>query len=274
MRFLWQDGKEYGLDEFKQRVLEFGEQSLLHPLGRGQAPAWLPLTGKALAHFDAVLGAARKADSKNEHYALWYHLDRLKEMLAVFNRGHYGSSSLTGGASYAVRFGLQCARHLEAVWEGRGMMPPLRKADRGPTPLDSYIRLISDEGSSLPRVKVLLVEDDAALCEMMELILAEAGWRVLRALDGSAGVDLAWRWRPDVILLNFLMPKMDGLTACGRIVDNPRTWTTPVIMHSGLHDPRLVERALRLGACDWLCKPFGADDMVRAVRFALACAAA
>lgn len=259
--FIWRDGGEYNLAGLRRAVSDFGEKRLLAPLSQGQAPDWLPLDGKLLKNFKSAHEKVKDPEFRNTEISYCFHT--LTQLLTFFNRAHYDSPGLNGGARYAVRFGLLCARLIDAVVIDDSL-PDLRKPETV-THTDTYMRRVLEargedtsivekgrDKSSLKGLKVLVANDDPNICNLLACILKMKGAEVIEAYDGAEAYDLAWRRNPDIILLNFRMPKMDGLETCKKLKDNPRTWNIPVLLESALHEADFMEEAVRSGASDWI----------------------
>lgn len=115
-------------------------------------------------------------------------------------------------------------------------------------------------------VRVLVVDDDDALRRFVERNLAARGFEVITAANGLEALALVGRERPDLIILDIMMPRMDGLEACRRIRE---TSTVPIIVLTALDTEADTVRALDGGADDCLVKPFGVDELLARVRSAL-----
>lgn len=102
--------------------------------------------------------------------------------------------------------------------------------------------------------KVLLVEDDATLIDMYSLKFKEEGYNLLVADNGEAGLALALKEVPDVILLDIMMPKMDGFAVLAEIKKNANTKNIPVLMLSNLGQTADVEKGEKMGAKDYIVK--------------------
>lgn len=113
---------------------------------------------------------------------------------------------------------------------------------------------------SRKRPAVLLVEDDADTLDLLAALL-EDGFDLLRARDGEAGVRMARRERPDVILLDLGLPRLDGFGALAELRRAEATAEIPVIFLSAEHDEWVRARGLRLGAADFVVKPFAAAEL-------------
>ena len=118
---------------------------------------------------------------------------------------------------------------------------------------------------------VLVVEDEASIAELVRLYLAEAGARVLLAADGQAGITVFERERPDLLILDLMLPGMDGWELCRRIREIA---STPILMLTALQTEDDRVRGFDLGADDYVTKPFSPRELVRRVRAILRRAAA
>jgi two-component system KDP operon response regulator KdpE len=113
---------------------------------------------------------------------------------------------------------------------------------------------------------ILLVEDDEALAQLVQLLLERAGYTVKAASNGESGIALAAQTHPDLVLLDILMPDMDGwhvYEALRRITD------VPVLFLTALGDEHNIAYGLGLGADDYIVKPFGYKELVTRVKAAL-----
>ena len=113
---------------------------------------------------------------------------------------------------------------------------------------------------------VLVADDNAAVCEVVVAALADDDVVVLRALDGEEAVALARERRPDAIVLDLLMPKLDGISALVRLRADPATRNIPVLMMSGMPGREASRLAAAYGAGEFLVKPFQMHDLVTRIR--------
>ena len=104
------------------------------------------------------------------------------------------------------------------------------------------------------KIKILLIEDDAFLLSMYATKFELEGLEVLSAEDGEKGLKSAAKDKPDIILLDILLPKMDGFEVLKEIKKQEATKAIPVILLTNLSQRSDVERALELGAVDYLIK--------------------
>jgi CheY-like chemotaxis protein len=121
------------------------------------------------------------------------------------------------------------------------------------------------------QLTVLVVDDDHEIVMAATLRLRAAGYRTQIAYDGESGVALAAECQPNVIVLDVRMPRMDGLTALGKLKARSDTKDIPVVMLSA----SVVDQqaALHAGARFFLKKPYRGDMLVQAVAAALECSA-
>jgi len=103
--------------------------------------------------------------------------------------------------------------------------------------------------------RVLVVDDSLPNRKLLEARLQEEYFEVLGAASGAEAITLAQRWSPDIILLDVLMPVMDGFEACRRLKAQPSTAHIPVVMVTSLNDQSERVRGLDAGADDFLVKP-------------------
>lgn len=100
--------------------------------------------------------------------------------------------------------------------------------------------------------KVLIIDDDLALCEALKLILEPKEFIVASASNGADGIRLCQEWQPDIVVLDLLMPGMDGWEVADRI----RSFSdVPIIVLSAVSKPELVAKALNEGIDEYLIKP-------------------
>ena len=114
-----------------------------------------------------------------------------------------------------------------------------------------------------------MVEDDRKISLALAVRLKSSGYRVLAAYDALAGLTLAARHEPDLVVLDIAMPAGDGLDVAEKIQNRTNTVGTPMIIITASREPGLKERATELGAVAYFEKPFRASNFLAAVRYAL-----
>jgi CheY-like chemotaxis protein len=114
---------------------------------------------------------------------------------------------------------------------------------------------------------VLVIDDEWAIAEVLEALLTDEGYRVIVAQDGRHGLERAAEGPPDVILLDFMMPVMDGPATLAALRADPETALVPVILMSSLPEATVAERIR--GYVTFLRKPFRIMTVLDAVEAAL-----
>ena len=114
--------------------------------------------------------------------------------------------------------------------------------------------------------QILLVDDNSTNLQVLYQTLEGHGYRLLAARSGKDAISIAQRAVPDLILLDVMMPEMDGFDTCGRLKADPRTRDCAVIFLSALSEPGEKVRGLELGAVDFVNKPFQAEEVLARVR--------
>ena len=103
---------------------------------------------------------------------------------------------------------------------------------------------------------ILIVEDDPKQLVLIRDLLKVSGYKTIEAADGKQGVELAKKHKPALILMDVMMPKMDGYTACREIKLNKTTRAIPVVMLTSLGYPLNKELGKDVGADGYITKPF------------------
>ena len=114
--------------------------------------------------------------------------------------------------------------------------------------------------------KILVVDDDANICELLRLYLTKEGYQVTTANDGEEGLDKFNQVEPDMVLLDVMMPRMDGLEVCRRI---RKLGNTPVMMLTAKGETFDKVLGLELGADDYMVKPFDTKEVVARIKAVL-----
>jgi two-component system KDP operon response regulator KdpE len=111
--------------------------------------------------------------------------------------------------------------------------------------------------------RVLVIDDDLAIIKLLLANLKAEGYEMLSALDGAQGLDTFERELPDLIILDIMLPKLDGFELCRRL----REWSQiPIIMLSARCEEQDKVKCLNLGADDYMSKPFGINELIARIR--------
>lgn len=102
--------------------------------------------------------------------------------------------------------------------------------------------------------KILFIEDEETLQKTFEDILKQGGYEMIRSLDGETGLKSAKSEKPDLILLDLVLPKMHGFEVLKKLKEDPKTKEIPVIILTNLEGANEIEKAIELGAKAYLIK--------------------
>ncbi|UXT41717.1 response regulator transcription factor [Agrobacterium tumefaciens] len=125
---------------------------------------------------------------------------------------------------------------------------------------------MSGHAAAAPRDIVLLVDDSPEALGFLTDALEQSGFSALIATSGQAALNIAERITPDIILLDAVMPAMDGFETCRRLKANAAVAQVPVIFMTGLTETEHVVRALESGGVDYLTKPINIDELRARIR--------
>jgi len=235
-----------------------------HDGGSPPGPTGVDLVGQTLEALAAVADAPPEERAQRLRAALPASLAELAEANRRLRETAHRRDALLGTAAGELRraaglvandgadaAGLSEAARLRAVADEleRLLRPapearPARRAARTPN----------------PRARLLVVDDEPDAREVLSEAL-QPDYEILAAEDGEAAVEVARAERPDVVLMDLSMPRLDGLQALERLRSDPSTADIPVIFVSGQGDDAVKVRSLDLGAVDYLQKPFSEREL-------------
>ena len=113
---------------------------------------------------------------------------------------------------------------------------------------------------------ILLIEDEANITQLVRYNVEQAGFRLLAARDGEEGLRLVEQNRPHLILLDLLLPRLNGLDVCRRLKQQPETRDIPIIMLTAKAAEADKVQGLELGADDYVTKPFSPRELIARIR--------
>ena len=128
---------------------------------------------------------------------------------------------------------------------------------------------LSEAGDQQDRPVILLIEDDDSLRIALRLSLTPAGYHVIEAADGPSGLKAYSAHRPDLVLLDLMMPGMDGFTTCARLRELPDGGFVPVLVVTAMEDRNSIDRAFQMGVTDYITKPVNQEVLRLRVRHLL-----
>src|SRR5215468_5568625 len=142
------------------------------------------------------------------------------------------------------------------------MVPPTNP--RGSSP-GSQPGTAPPDGSS-----ILVIDDSPTILKVVQLVLSKAGFHIATAADGEQGLTAARLDRPDLILLDFVMPKMNGYQVCRALAADPELCDIPVVLMSAKGD-QVGERFVKvMGIVDYITKPFSPEAITAVVQHTVA----
>ncbi len=126
---------------------------------------------------------------------------------------------------------------------------------------------VASSGSGDGKTKVLIIEDDQFLRDLMERKLVKEGFTVETAIEGETGLQKIQSWQPNMVLLDIILPGLDGFSILEKVKKDPSTAAIPVILLTNLGQRDDVEKGLKLGAVGYLVKAhFTPGDIVEKVK--------
>src|SRR5881392_2996316 len=114
--------------------------------------------------------------------------------------------------------------------------------------------------------RILIADDNPQGVELLEAYLSGCDYEVDTAADGEETLQKLKDWRPDLVLLDIMMPKISGFEVCKRLRADPATRDTAVLMSTALDQPSDVERAVEVGTDEFLTKPINKTELLLRVR--------
>jgi DNA-binding response OmpR family regulator len=144
-----------------------------------------------------------------------------------------------------------------------GMVRRLFAQARAPEQLVGAVQEVIAAGTEHRRIqqRILVVDDEADISQIISLQLQGEGYLTTIARSGSEALQIAQQQRFDLIILDLLLPDIDGFTVLGGLRAQPQTMLTPIILLSALNAPREKVRGLELGADDYITKPFSTAEL-------------
>lgn len=112
---------------------------------------------------------------------------------------------------------------------------------------------------------ILVVDDDPEITRMLQIMLEFHGFAVTRAHGTAQGMTMLSKETPDLVLLDFMMPHLDGLELCSYIRRDPRTANVPVIIFSAANGDDRLQAAMNAGATRFIQKTVGKDELMKAI---------
>jgi CheY-like chemotaxis protein len=119
-------------------------------------------------------------------------------------------------------------------------------------------------------VRILIADDNPRGVELLEAYLASTDYEIRTATDGEETLRVVGEWRPDLILLDVMMPRVSGFEVCRRLRQDPQTADIQIIMVTALDQAADIERAVEAGANDFMTKPINKNELLLRIKALLA----
>lgn len=114
--------------------------------------------------------------------------------------------------------------------------------------------------------KILVVDDEELTTQLAKTFLEKYGFKVIIASDGEAGLEMAEAENPDLILLDVMLPSMDGFSVCKKLKENDNFKNTPILMFTAKGLSSDIEEGKAVGADEYIVKPFSGKALVATIR--------
>jgi len=114
--------------------------------------------------------------------------------------------------------------------------------------------------------KILIIEDHPATAQFISEVMTLEGFSSVIASDGRVGIEKTGEEKPDIILLDVMLPGISGIEVCKRLKENPETSSIPVVIVSVRGSEEDREKAFEAGCADYIVKPFEIQDLIKAIR--------
>ncbi len=113
--------------------------------------------------------------------------------------------------------------------------------------------------------RILVVEDEESLLKLESILLSSKGYNVTGVMDGKSALEEVMTNRPDLVILDIMLPEIDGFEVCRRIRENPATSDIPVVMLTAKKNSQDVARGTEVGANAYLTKPFKSAKVIEVI---------
>ncbi len=117
--------------------------------------------------------------------------------------------------------------------------------------------------------QIAVIEDESDILEMIAYNLTREGYKVLSARDGAAGLELVRQEAPDLVLLDLMLPQLDGIEVCRRLKHDPLTRAIPIVMVTAKGEESDIVLGLGVGADDYIPKPFSPKELLARIKAVL-----
>jgi DNA-binding response OmpR family regulator len=114
--------------------------------------------------------------------------------------------------------------------------------------------------------KILIVDDDVSITELMKALVKMDGHQPTTVNDSTKAIEVANSVNPDLITLDLMMPGLTGFELCDLLHNDPKFANVPIVIVSARDDRESKEKAIEMGAKDYITKPFGVDELINKIK--------
>ena len=114
--------------------------------------------------------------------------------------------------------------------------------------------------------KILIVDDDVSITELMKALVSMEGHQPTTVNDSTKAIEVATSVHPDLITLDLMMPGLTGFELCDLLHNDPKFANIPIVIVSARDDRESKEKAIEMGAKDYITKPFGVDELMNKIK--------
>jgi len=118
----------------------------------------------------------------------------------------------------------------------------------------------------MPEKRILIIDDDKVLVQLLGRRIAAAGYEVMTAFDGVQGLRLAFQEKPSLIILDILFPAGGGIETLKKLSSSTKTWNIPIIINTGHDDPQLKQTASEYNIVDFMLKPVDPEKIIQKIK--------
>ncbi len=118
----------------------------------------------------------------------------------------------------------------------------------------------------MPKKKILIVEDENCLLRLECILLTSKGYDVMGVSDGEEALKIISDYKPDLVLLDVIMPGIDGFEVCRRIKSDPKFDHIPVVMLTAKKKPQDIQKGEVVGAASYITKPFKSSTVIETIQ--------
>jgi DNA-binding response OmpR family regulator len=114
--------------------------------------------------------------------------------------------------------------------------------------------------------KILIVDDDVDITEFMKALVSMGGHQPTTVNDSTKAIEVANSMHPDLITLDLMMPGLNGFELCDLLHNDPKFANIPIVIVSAMDDRESKDKAIEMGAKDYITKPFGVDELMTKIK--------